>query len=75
MKFALLASGSKGNSFVLQDEHLNLMIDCGTTRHYLTSALAETGFVKEELDALLITHDHTDHISQLKMFAGTRIFS
>ena len=75
MKFALLASGSRGNCCVIEDEHLLLMIDCGTTAHYLRSAMAEIGITPQGLDALLITHDHTDHISQIKMFTENRILS
>ena len=75
MKFALLASGSRGNCCVIEDEHLLLMIDCGTTAHYLRSAMAEIGITPQALDALLITHDHTDHISQVKMFTENRILS
>ncbi len=69
MRFALLASGSKGNCFVLQDEHTTLMIDCGNTRRYLSMRLEELGISPQEIDALLITHTHTDHVSQLKMFS------
>ena len=75
MKFALLASGSRGNCCVIEDEHLLLMIDCGTTAHYLRSAMSEIGITPQGLDALLITHDHTDHISQIKMFKENRILS
>ena len=39
MEFALLASGSKGNSFVIRDGTGLIMIDCGTTKKYLLSCL------------------------------------
>ena len=63
MKFYLLASGSKGNCFLLQDEHLNVLVDCGSTKKYLLSAFERIGFSLKDLDAVLITHTHTDHIS------------
>ena len=69
MKFALLCSGSKGNCFLLQDEHTSILIDCGNTRRYLSMRLEELGVAVSDIDALLITHTHTDHVSQLKMFA------
>ncbi len=75
MEFALLASGSKGNCFVLRDGGTSVMIDCGTTKRYLFENLAKAGFVKEELDALLITHDHSDHISQIRHFSDLPVYS
>lgn len=75
MKFTLLASGSKGNACLLQDENLNVLIDCGTTKKYLTQCFEEIGFSLEDLDAVIITHDHTDHVSQIKMFQTYPIYS
>ncbi|MBR2830419.1 MAG: MBL fold metallo-hydrolase [Solobacterium sp.] len=75
MKFALLASGSKGNCFVLEDEHLQIMIDCGTTKRYLTGCFNTLGINVSGMDAVLITHDHSDHISQLKMTESLPVYS
>lgn len=75
MEFALLASGSKGNSFVLRDGTGVIMIDCGTTKKYLSAHLDQLGIVKEDLDAVLITHDHSDHIAQIRMFADLPVYS
>ena len=75
MKFALLASGSKGNCFVLEDEHLQIMIDCGTTKRYLTGCFDTIGINISGMDAVLITHDHSDHISQLKMTEPLPVYS
>ena len=75
MEFALLASGSKGNSFVLKDGTAAIMIDCGTTKKHLFSSLEKTGIAKDELDAVLITHDHSDHISQIRHFSNLPVYS
>ena len=75
MEFALLASGSKGNSFVLRDGTGLIMIDCGTTRRYLTGRMKELCIVKDDLDAVLITHDHSDHIAQIRMFEDLPVYS
>ncbi len=75
MNFALLASGSKGNCFLLRDEGTTLQIDCGTTKKYLNACFDELRHDKEDTDALLITHDHSDHVSQIRMFADLNIYS
>ncbi len=75
MNFALLASGSKGNCFLLKDEGTVLQIDCGTTKRYLNECFQALHHTNEETDALLITHDHSDHVSQIKMFNDLNIYS
>ena len=75
MDFALLASGSKGNSFVIVDGTTKVMIDCGTTKKYLFEHLKELQISLDDLDAVLITHNHSDHISQIKHFASLPIYS
>ncbi len=75
MKFYLLASGSKGNCFLIQDEHVNILVDCGSTKKYLNGAFEKIGFDLKELDAVFITHTHSDHISQIKMFKDYPIYS
>ncbi len=75
MEFALLASGSKGNSFVVRDGTGLIMIDCGTTKKYLLSCLDKLSISRDELDAVLITHDHSDHIAQIRTFADLPVYS
>lgn len=75
MKFALLASGSKGNAFLLQEDNTTILIDCGSTWKYLKASLAELHQEVEDMDALLITHDHSDHISQIRHFSELPIYA
>ncbi len=75
MKFALLASGSKGNCCIVKDEHTQMIIDCGTTKRYLNACFDTLRYDYQKADALLITHTHKDHVSQLKMFQNIPAFS
>ena len=75
MEFALLASGSKGNCFLLKDEGTQIMIDCGGTGKYLSGRFRELGVRKDDLDAVLITHDHTDHVAQIRRFSDLPVYS
>lgn len=75
MQFALLASGSKGNCFLLKDRDLTLMVDCGTTFRYLRECFASLHMSPEDLDAVLITHAHSDHISQISHFCAQPVYS
>lgn len=68
MKFALLASGSKGNCCIIKDENSAIIIDCGSTKKYLTQCFSKLQYDVNSTDALFVTHTHSDHISQLKMF-------
>lgn len=75
IRFALLASGSKGNCCLIKDEDTNLIIDCGTTKRYLNGCFEQLNYDYRKADALLITHTHKDHVSQLHMFDSLPVFS
>ncbi len=68
LKYALLASGSKGNCCLIRDENTNIIIDCGSTKKYLTSCFERLSYDYLKSDALFITHTHGDHTAQTKMF-------
>ena len=61
MKYAILASGSKGNCCVLISQDTQIVIDCGMTQKYLKAGFQTIGVDIMGVDALLITHDHSDH--------------
>lgn len=75
MKFDLLASGSAGNCCVIQDHHCKIVIDCGTNKKYLLEKFNSIDFDIATSDALFITHTHSDHISQIKLFDQIPTFS
>lgn len=75
MNFALLASGSKGNCCLIKDENSSIIIDCGSTKTYLKKCFEKLDFDYLGSDALFVTHTHTDHISQLKMFESITTYA
>lgn len=58
-----LASGSSGNSLLFSCDSTHLLVDAGISCRRITTALKELGLGLEDLDGLLITHCHSDHIA------------
>jgi len=67
--FIPLASGSRGNCIYYSTGKTKLLIDAGISMKAIRSKLEEVGVALEEIDAILITHDHSDHIAGLKTIA------
>lgn len=63
MKFASLGSGSKGNSTLVQAGDTLVMVDCGFSVRETLKRLARLGVAPDQLDAILVTHEHSDHSS------------
>lgn len=63
IKFYTLFSSSSGNSTLISTGETNVLIDAGVSAARLTVALKEVGLSPNELDGILITHEHRDHIS------------
>lgn len=68
MKVCVLASGSKGNCTYIETDEVKLLIDIGTTSLYAERKLKEIGVDPKEIDGILVTHTHTDHISGIRVF-------
>ena len=64
MRFISFGSGSSGNAFLLSTGESNILIDCGIGVRRLRRELKETG-AAGQLDAILISHEHSDHIRAL----------
>lgn len=62
MRLCSLASGSKGNCLYLETGGVQLLIDAGLSMRELTARMGSQGIDPASLDAILITHEHTDHI-------------
>ena len=68
-KYSILASGSTGNSFYVETPKKRFLIDAGLTGKKITSLLAEIDRKPEDLDAIFITHEHSDHIKGVGVLA------
>ena len=76
--FCPLASGSKGNSIYLGTGQVKILIDAGLSRRAIERRLADIDVDLADIDAILVTHDHHDHIQGLKMLAlrmGSPVFA
>lgn len=62
MAFALLGSGSSGNAAVIAAGHTRVLLDCGFSARETERRLARAGFADAPLSAILITHEHSDHV-------------
>ena len=65
MKICLLASGSKGNAIIIESGQTRLLIDAGLSAREIRRRLELVGIDPASLTALLITHEHTDHVRGL----------
>lgn len=68
MKIHSLASGSKGNCLLVQAGSKNILVDLGISYKRLGEKLRAMGMSVADLDGVLITHEHVDHISGLPVF-------
>ena len=66
----VLASGSKGNAAVVEGPAGSVLIDDGIARRTLLARASELGVNMDDVRAVLLTHEHTDHVSGLPVFAN-----
>jgi phosphoribosyl 1,2-cyclic phosphodiesterase len=69
MRFAVLGSGSEGNALVVQVNQTRVLLDCGFSLSETVSRLARLGLQAEQLDGIVVTHEHGDHISGVARLA------
>jgi len=63
MRFAYLGSGSKGNGALVHAGNTMLLLDCGFSAKETLGRLDRAGVDAEDLEAIVVTHEHGDHIS------------
>lgn len=68
MQLSVLASGSKGNSCYIKTNNHNILIDIGLTSLQIEKRLKKINVEPKNIDIILLTHTHVDHIAGLKVF-------
>lgn len=68
-KFCTLFSGSSGNCTFISDGKTNLLIDAGVSASRICAALAEIGYTPYDIDGILLTHEHRDHVSGVNVMS------
>lgn len=69
MRFACLGSGSKGNAWVVEASGTCLLVDCGLTVRDTVERLAQLHLGVGAIDAVVVTHEHSDHVRSAAAFA------
>jgi len=69
MRFASLGSGSEGNALVVQAARTCVLMDCGFSLSETTARLARLGLSPDDLDGIVVTHEHGDHIAGVARLA------
>jgi len=71
MKIKIISSGSKANCTLVSCGSTNLLIDAGPTSSFIVTELQKENICPQEINGILITHTHKDHIKGLKVFVKT----
>src|SRR5499427_5141203 len=63
----MLGSGSSGNSTLVATDHCKILVDGGLSARQVILRLEQCGVTPEQLDGVVLTHEHTDHICGLEV--------
>ena len=69
MRFASLGSGSQGNALVVEAGRTRVMLDCGFGLNDVKARLARRSLEADDLDAIIVTHEHDDHVGGVARLA------
>ncbi len=69
MRFASLGSGSEGNGLLVESGSTRILADCGFSLAETITRLARLGIEAESVNAVLVTHEHDDHVGGVARFA------
>jgi phosphoribosyl 1,2-cyclic phosphodiesterase len=69
LRFVVLGSGSKGNAVVVESGGRRILVDAGFSARELTRRLQGVGLQPRDLDAIVVTHEHGDHVRGVSALA------
>ena len=70
MRFCCLGSGSEGNGLLVEADGTRVLLDCGFGIRDTVARLARLGVAPESIEAIIVTHEHNDHIGGVAVFAA-----
>ncbi len=66
MRFTSIASGSSGNCTYIGSDNTHILVDAGVSKKRIEEGLHELDLSLEDIDAIFVTHEHTDHIAAIR---------
>ncbi len=69
MRFSSIGSGSKGNSTIIEYDDTVILVDCGFSLKETEKRLSISGLAPSKINAILVTHEHSDHIRGVSSLA------
>lgn len=78
MRMISIASGSSGNCILVETEDTHILVDAGISRKRIKFGLKEFGLEMSDIDAIVLTHEHSDHIRGIGVISRmdrTQIYS
>ena len=78
MRFHILGSSSSGNAAFIETEHCKILVDAGFSGKKLNLLLQDYGYELSQIDAVFLTHEHSDHtagLAGLSRFKGLPVFA
>ena len=67
LEFCSFSSGSSGNSYMIKPDETILLVDCGISGKKIFEGLASVGLKPDDVNGILITHEHSDHVKSLRI--------
>ena len=74
MRFASLGSGSRGNGSIVASQTTIVLVDCGFQYKEALARLKRLRLDPEDLDGILVTHEHSDHVSGVEALPISTLF-
>lgn len=76
LKLVSLASGSKGNATLILSNSTAILVDAGVSYTRIARELADFGLKPSDIDGVVVTHEHSDHVSGLdKLSQYTKVYA